>query len=87
MIQQGTFDMKNTNSQQVEIAITTDMAPKVKLLVYYTRPSDGEIVAAAVKFPIEGMFDNKVTELYKIHFLFVLELIQGLPLQYGFTLV
>lgn len=77
MMQQGTFDMQNTSSKQVQIAITTDMAPKVKLLVYYTRPSDGEIVAAAVKFPIEGIFDYEVR---KLHIFFILELFKVLTI-------
>lgn len=61
MMQQGTFDMKNRKSRRVRVPLTTEMAPYVKLLVYYTRPSDGEIVAAALRFPVDDMFENKVS--------------------------
>lgn len=40
--------------------ITTKMAPSAKLLVYYNRGHNGEIVADVISFPIKDVFDNEV---------------------------
>ena len=41
--------------------MTTIMAPRARIVVYYVRP-DGEIVADALRFNVEGLFDNKVIQ-------------------------
>ncbi|XP_052795659.1 CD109 antigen-like isoform X2 [Mya arenaria] len=43
-----------------QLPLTADMAPNVKVIVYYIRP-DGEVVADAVSFNVEGIFENEVT--------------------------
>ena len=41
------------------LPITSSMAPKAKVIVFYVRP-DGEVVADGLSFNVEGVFQNQV---------------------------
>ena len=56
--------MRRYTQRRQQLNITHEMAPQAKLLVYYSR-NDGEIVADAISFSIEDIFENKV--LYIMH--------------------
>uniref|UniRef100_A0A646QE55 TEP1-F n=1 Tax=Hemiscolopendra marginata TaxID=943146 RepID=A0A646QE55_9MYRI len=49
-----------TNHQNIHFKLTPEMAPKVRVIVYYTTPC-GEVVADALDFGVEGIFKTPVT--------------------------
>lgn len=51
--------------QTFPLPITTEMAPKARLIVHYVR-DDGEIVTDALTFNIDGTFKNKVSKSVKL---------------------
>lgn len=53
--------VKGTGSTHNEFSVqaTKDMSPRAKILVWYTRP-DGEIIADAMDFEVEGILTNPV---------------------------
>ncbi|XP_052103778.1 CD109 antigen-like [Mytilus californianus] len=61
LITQGRFRMRNRKQQDQNLRITYAMIPQAKLLIYYVRRQNGEIVADAITFPIEDIFNNKVS--------------------------
>uniref|UniRef100_A0A4D5R9R7 TEP1-F n=1 Tax=Scolopendra viridis TaxID=118503 RepID=A0A4D5R9R7_SCOVI len=48
-----------TTHQNVHFKLTSEMAPKVRVIVYYTTPC-GEVVADALDFGVEGIFKTPV---------------------------
>lgn len=50
----------NGSSLMLTVPITHRMAPKARLLVYYVRPENGEIVADALNFNVAGVFKTPV---------------------------
>lgn len=52
--------MNQSKQRNQRLNITYGMVPQAKLLVYYARRQDGEIVADAITIPIEDIFDNTV---------------------------
>ena len=44
------------------LPITSSMAPKAKVIVFYVRP-DGEVVADGLSFNVEGIFQNQVRSI------------------------
>ncbi|XP_052103757.1 CD109 antigen-like [Mytilus californianus] len=61
LVAQGRFPMRQETQRNQRLMITYGMVPQAKLLVYYTRRQDGEIVADAINIPIEDIFDNAVS--------------------------
>ncbi|XP_063427673.1 CD109 antigen-like [Mytilus trossulus] len=53
--------MRNRKQQDQNLRITYAMVPQAKLLIYYVRRRNGEVVADAITFPIEDIFDNEVS--------------------------
>ncbi|KAJ6220697.1 hypothetical protein RDWZM_006509 [Blomia tropicalis] len=49
-----------SNTMELTIPITHRMAPKARLIVYYVRPSNQEIVADALSFQVDGVFKTPV---------------------------
>uniref|UniRef100_K1PVK1 Alpha-2-macroglobulin bait region domain-containing protein n=1 Tax=Magallana gigas TaxID=29159 RepID=K1PVK1_MAGGI len=58
VVSSGKIDM-TSRVQTFPLPITTEMAPKARLIVHYVR-DDGEIVTDALTFNIDGTFKNKV---------------------------
>lgn len=58
VVSSGEVDM-TSRVQTFPLPITTEMAPKARLIVHYVR-DDGEIVTDALTFNIDGTFKNKV---------------------------
>ena len=52
-------DSKNTH--EFTFTITQRMTPKVRVLAYYVRPENQEIVADALNFDVDGIFRTPVT--------------------------
>ncbi|CAG2257034.1 CD109 [Mytilus edulis] len=61
LVVQGRFNMNQSKQRNQRLNITYGMVPQAKLLVYYARRQDGEIVADAITIPIEDIFDNTVS--------------------------
>ncbi|XP_052103753.1 CD109 antigen-like [Mytilus californianus] len=61
LITQGQFRMRNRKQHDQNLSITYAMIPQAKLLIYYVRQQNGEVVADAITFPIEDIFNNKVS--------------------------
>ncbi|XP_052103780.1 CD109 antigen-like [Mytilus californianus] len=61
LVTQGRFTMTQEKQRNQRLMITYGMVPQAKLLVYYARRQDGEIVADAISIPIEDIFDNAVS--------------------------
>ncbi|XP_063427674.1 CD109 antigen-like [Mytilus trossulus] len=61
LITQGRFRMRNRKQQVQNLRITYAMIPHAKLLVYYVRRKNGEVVADAITIPIEDIFENEVS--------------------------
>ena len=61
LITQGRFRMRNRKQQDQNLRITYAIIPQAKLLIYYVRRNNGEVVADAISFPIEDIFDNAVS--------------------------
>ncbi|XP_052071276.1 CD109 antigen-like [Mytilus californianus] len=61
LVTQGQFRMRNRKQQDQNLKITYAMIPQAKLLIYYVRRQNGEVVADAISFPIEDIFNNKVS--------------------------
>ncbi|XP_048777079.1 CD109 antigen-like isoform X2 [Ostrea edulis] len=59
VVHTGDIDMQSSKVKTFTLPITTDMAPKARLIVHYVR-DDGEIVTDALTFNIKGTFKNKV---------------------------
>ena len=58
VVKAGQFRMPQKN-KKLRLRVTSAMAPTARIVVYWTRP-DGEIIADAVEFNVEGLFDNEV---------------------------
>nr|BAR45615.1 thioester-containing protein 4 [Scolopendra japonica] len=48
-----------TNHQKISFKLLPEMAPKIRVIVYYTTPC-GEVVADAIDFGVEGIFKTPV---------------------------
>ncbi|XP_062603689.1 CD109 antigen-like isoform X2 [Saccostrea cucullata] len=59
VVDSGEIDMPTSGVKKFNLPITTEMAPKARLIVHYVR-KDGEIVTDALTFNIDGIFKNKV---------------------------
>ena len=62
VVESGQFDMA---SGMLRFPVTSRMAPKAKVMVYYVR-QDGEVVADGLSFNIDDIFDNQVYITCKI---------------------
>ncbi|XP_063430935.1 CD109 antigen-like [Mytilus trossulus] len=60
LVQNGRFGMRNRKQHDHTLRINYAMIPQAKLLIYYVRRRNGEVVADAITFPIEDIFKNKV---------------------------
>ncbi|XP_052103755.1 CD109 antigen-like [Mytilus californianus] len=61
LVTQGRFTMNQETQRNQRLMISYGMVPQARLLVYYARRQDGEIVADATNIPIEDIFDNTVS--------------------------
>ncbi|CAC5407214.1 CD109 [Mytilus coruscus] len=61
LVTQGRLRMRNRKQQDQNLKITYAMIPQAKFLIYYVRRQNGEVVADAITFPIEDIFNNKVS--------------------------
>ncbi|ESO98782.1 hypothetical protein LOTGIDRAFT_158728 [Lottia gigantea] len=52
-----------SKSQILSFSVTSDMAPKLKIIVFI-RVEDKEIVADAISFNVEGFYNNKVSLMF-----------------------
>nr|XP_022323516.1 CD109 antigen-like isoform X2 [Crassostrea virginica] len=59
VVASGEIPMMSSRRKTFSVPITTEMAPKARLIVHYVR-EDGEIVTDALTFNIDGTFKNKV---------------------------
>lgn len=57
----GTIEIKNVKTYRFSIPITYKMAPKARVVVYYVRKENSEIVADAVNFDVNGVFRTPVS--------------------------
>ena len=57
-VESGKVDL---TSGMLRFPVTSEMAPKAKVMVFYVRP-DGEIIADGLSFNIDDIFDNQVLE-------------------------
>ena len=51
----------NTTTLEITIPVTDLMAPKARLIVYYVRAANTELVADALNFKVDGSFKTSVT--------------------------
>ncbi|CAC5407218.1 CD109 [Mytilus coruscus] len=61
LITQGQLRMSNRKQLDQNLSITYAMIPQAKLMIYYVRRQNGEVVADAITFPIADIFNNKVS--------------------------
>ncbi|CAG2164131.1 unnamed protein product, partial [Oppiella nova] len=54
-------DVPNSNSFDFSLMATHKMAPKARVVCYYVRPDNQEVVADALNFDVEGVFKTQVT--------------------------
>lgn len=59
----GAFDIPNVKTYRFSIPISYKMAPKARVVVYYVRKENGEIIADAVNFDVAGVFRTPVSFL------------------------
>ena len=59
LVQARTVQVGGKNSHTLTFQVTPAMAPSARIVVYYVRP-DGEVVADALNFEVEGTFQNFV---------------------------
>lgn len=64
VVASGEIPMMSSRRKTFSVPITTEMAPKARLIVHYVR-EDGEIVTDALTFNIDGTFKNKVNRYVK----------------------
>ncbi|KAG8196513.1 hypothetical protein JTE90_012327 [Oedothorax gibbosus] len=57
----GAIEVPNVKTYRFTIAVTHKMAPKVRVVVFYVRPENKEIVADAVNFDVNGVFRTPVS--------------------------
>ncbi len=65
VISSGQVEVKNQNPITISVPVITNMAPAAHIIAYYVR-GDGEVVADALAFGVEEVFDNKVQCTYQI---------------------
>ena len=54
-------DVPNSNTFYLNFMVSHSMAPKARIVVYYVRKDNQEIVADALNFDVEGVFRTEVT--------------------------
>jgi CD109 antigen len=54
-------DVPNTSTFEFSFMVTHRMAPKARIVVYYVRQDNQEIVADALNFDVDGVFKTQVT--------------------------
>lgn len=54
------LSINSRNDHQFSLPVTHQMAPKARIVVYYVRPENQEIVADALNFDVEGVFRTPV---------------------------
>ncbi|XP_015930765.2 CD109 antigen isoform X2 [Parasteatoda tepidariorum] len=57
----GAIDVPNVKTYRFYIPVTHKMAPKARIVVFYVRPENNEIVADAVNFDVSGTFRTPVS--------------------------
>ena len=60
----------NLASGYLMLPVTSGMAPKAKVIVFYIRP-DGEVVADGLSFNVEGIYKNEVGKYIIFCFSFI----------------
>lgn len=68
VVASGEIPMMSSRRKAFSVPITTEMAPKARLIVHYVR-EDGEIVTDALTFNIDGTFKNKVKKTRYVKYL------------------
>ncbi|ESO98776.1 hypothetical protein LOTGIDRAFT_231164 [Lottia gigantea] len=64
LITENYQDFSTTSKSQIlSFSVTSDMAPKLKIIVFI-RVEDKEIVADAISFNVEGFYNNKVSLMF-----------------------
>ncbi|RWS28913.1 CD109 antigen-like protein, partial [Leptotrombidium deliense] len=53
--------VRNSNYHEIKFTVTHAMAPKARVIAYYVRPENMEIVADAVNFDVDGLFRTPIT--------------------------
>ena len=51
----------STNDTLLDFTVTSKMAPSPRLIVFYVREVDGEVILASINFKVAGVFDNDVS--------------------------
>ena len=54
-------EVPNSNTFDIRFMVTHPMAPKARIVVYYVRKDNQEVVADALNFDVEGVFRTEVT--------------------------
>ena len=54
-------DVPNSNTFEFNIMVTHRMAPKARIVAYYVRKDNQEVVADALNFDVEGVFKTEIT--------------------------
>ncbi|XP_053206291.1 CD109 antigen-like isoform X2 [Panonychus citri] len=55
-----TFFVKSGQQHVFQFLVTHSMAPKSRLVVYYVRPSDKEVIVDSLSFDVDGIFRTNV---------------------------
>ncbi|XP_072019177.1 CD109 antigen-like [Amphiura filiformis] len=50
-----------TTDTLLEFVVTAEMAPSPRLVVFYIREADGELILASINFKVSGVFENDVS--------------------------
>ena len=64
IVASGSFTVTG-KTKTLKIKTKATMAPSASLLVYYVR-ADGEFIADAIHFDVEGVFENQVSKYIDI---------------------
>ncbi|XP_062575223.1 CD109 antigen-like [Saccostrea cucullata] len=59
IIESGGLDMQSSKLKRFNLTIIKEMTPRARLITHYVR-KDGEIVADAISFNIDGSFENNI---------------------------
>lgn len=59
-----TIPVPNLKEYRFSFRAPSSMAPRARVLVYYVRPTNNEIVADSVSFDVEGLIRTSVSICY-----------------------
>lgn len=57
----GAIDIPNVKSYRFSLPVSYKMAPKARVVVFYVRKENNEIVADAINFDVAGVFRTPVS--------------------------